>query len=45
MDLIVVTPNDLRTHWPRIAASLDVVQSKAPDDWINEDVYHALKSG
>jgi hypothetical protein len=45
MDFIVVTPADLRGHWPRIAASLDVVLAKAPEDWIKEDVYHALKAG
>ena len=45
MDFILVTPADLRTHWPRISASLDAVQAKAPDDWIAEDVYYAIKSG
>lgn len=45
MDLIVVTPADLRTHWPRISASLDAVQAKAPEDWIKEDVYHGIRSG
>lgn len=46
MDFILVTPQDLRSHWPRIVASLDAVKAKAPDeDWINEDVYAAIKSG
>lgn len=46
MDFILVTPADLRTHWPRISASLDAVLAKAPDeDWIKEDVYAAIKAG
>jgi hypothetical protein len=45
MDIILVTPDTLRLHWPRIRASLDVVQSKSPEDWIAEDVFHAIKSG
>lgn len=45
MDFILVTPADLRAHWPRIAESLAVVQAKASPDWIAEDVYHAIKSG
>ena len=46
MDFILVTPNDLRAHWPRITSSLDAVKAKAPDeDWIHEDVYAAIKAG
>lgn len=45
MDFISVNPTDLRAHWPQISASLDVVQTKSPEDWIKEDVYHAIKSG
>lgn len=41
----LIHPNTLRTHWPRIKASLDAVQAKASDDWIAEDVYHAIKAG
>lgn len=35
---------DIRNEWPRIRASLEVVQAKSPEDWIPEDVYHALQS-
>jgi hypothetical protein len=35
---------DIRAEWPRIRASLEVVQAKAPSEWIPEDVYHALQS-
>lgn len=45
MDFILVTPADLRAHWPRISASLDAVLAKANEDWIKEDVYAALKVG
>lgn len=45
MDLLPVTPNTLRAHWPDIAASLDAVLAKAPEDWIREDVYHQIKAG
>lgn len=46
MDFVLVTPADLRGHWPRISASLDAVKVKAPhEDWIHEDVYSAIKAG
>lgn len=46
MDFVLVTPDALRAHWPRIKASLEAVRSKAEaEDWIDEDVYHAIKSG
>lgn len=35
---------DIRGEWPRIRQSLEAVQAKAPEDWIAEDVYHALQS-
>lgn len=45
MDFLLVTPADLRIHWPRIKASLEAVQARASEDWIPEDVFFALKSG
>lgn len=45
MDFILVSPETLRAHWATLRPSLDAVQAKAPDDWIPEDVYHAIKSG
>lgn len=45
MNFILVTPEALRSHWPRIKTSLEAVQAKAPEDWICEDVYHAIKAG
>ena len=43
MDFRLVT--DIRGEWPRIKRHLEAVQAKCPEDWICEDVYHALKSG
>lgn len=45
MEFLNVTPQALRAHWPQIASSLDAVLAKAPEDWIKEDVYHAIKGG
>lgn len=45
MDFHLVTPVDLRAHWPQIRESLAAVTAKAADDWIAEDVYHAIKAG
>ena len=45
MDFLPVTPATLRAHWANISASLDAILQKAPEDWIKEDVYHAIKSG
>lgn len=45
MHFLLVHPDGLRNHWPLIRASLDAVQAKCPEDWIAEDVYHAIKSG
>jgi hypothetical protein len=44
MDFILVTPDTLRAHWPVIRASLHAVQAKAPEDWLPEDVYLAIKT-
>lgn len=43
--LHLIPPGTLRQHWPDIRASLDAVRAKAVDDWIAEDVYHAIKAG
>lgn len=45
MELTLVTPQGLRAAWPLILPSLQAVQAKAADDWIPEDVYHAIKAG
>lgn len=45
MDFVLVTPDTLRASWQTIRAALDAVQAKAPEDWIAEDVYHAIRSG
>lgn len=36
---------DIRGEWPQIKPALEALLSKSPDEWIPEDVYHALKSG
>lgn len=45
MEFTLIQPACLRAVWPTIRASLDAVQAKAADDWIAEDVYHAIKCG
>jgi hypothetical protein len=45
MELTLVPPAGVRQAWPLILPSLQAVLSKTQDDWIPEDVYHALKSG
>lgn len=45
MHFLLVHPDALRNHWPLIRSSLEAVQGKCPEDWIAEDVYHAIKSG
>lgn len=41
-DFIVVNPIDLRQFWPQVREGLDAMPA---EDWIAEDVYHAIKSG
>lgn len=45
MNIVLVTPEALRGHWPMVRQSLDAVRSASEADWIAEDVYHAIKSG
>jgi hypothetical protein len=45
MELTLVPSAGVRQAWPLILPSLQAVQAKTADDWIPEDVYHALKSG
>lgn len=45
MDFHLVNPADLRAHWGHLSRSLHAVQKASPEDWIAEDVYHAIKSG
>lgn len=46
MNFVLVTPDALRAHWPRIKTSLEAVRGKAEaEDWIDEDVYHEIKAG
>jgi hypothetical protein len=40
-----VPPVNLRMHWPMVRAALDDMLDRHPDNWIPEDVYHAIKSG
>ena len=42
MDFILIQPDGLRTVWPQVRAGLDTMPA---DDWIPEDVFHAVKSG
>lgn len=45
MEFLLIPPAGLRQWWPKISESLDAVLAKAPEDWIKEDVYHAIKAG
>jgi hypothetical protein len=45
MDFYLVNASNLRSVWPEVRASLDAVQAKSPEDWIPEDIYHAIKTG
>lgn len=45
MEVLIVKPDDLRFHWPTISKSLSEVAKATSPDWIQEDVYHAIKSG
>ena len=38
----LIRPADLRRVWAGVRAGLDAMP---PEDWIAEDVYHAIKSG
>ncbi len=42
--LLPVNPVDLQSNWEEVRAGLLVVQKKASDGWIPEDIYHAIKS-
>lgn len=42
MEFTLIHPDGLRAAWPRIRAGLDRLP---PEDWIAEDVYHAIKAG
>lgn len=41
MDIVLIAPDNLRAVWPEIRKGLDAMP---PDDWIAEDVYHAIKA-
>src|SRR5690606_25759718 len=41
-DWQLIHPANLRRVWPQVRAGLDTMPS---DDWIAEDVYHAIKTG
>lgn len=42
MDFILIHPDGLRAVWPDVRAGLETMPK---DDWIPEDVFHAIKSG
>jgi hypothetical protein len=41
--LVPVAPNQLGAVWPRLRGPMAEIE--APDGWIAEDVYHALRNG
>lgn len=42
MDFILIHPDGLRSVWPDVRTGL---AKMPPEDWIAEDVYHAIKAG
>jgi len=42
MDITLIHPDGLRAVWPTVRAGLETMPK---DDWIPEDVFHAVKSG
>ena len=42
MELVLIPPNALRSVWDFVRAGLATMP---PEDWIAEDVYHAIRSG
>lgn len=42
MDFMLIQPDALRSVWDRVRAGLDLMPT---EDWIPEDVYHAIRSG
>lgn len=45
MDILPIHPEALHGVWPRVSEGLAKILEKSSDDWLPEDVYHALKSG
>lgn len=45
MDFRLIHPDELHSVWPRVKESLTKVRAKADVRWLDEDVYHAIKSG
>lgn len=45
MRLVFVHPNDLREHWDTVKQGLQKIREHSAEGWLDEDVYHALKSG
>jgi hypothetical protein len=45
MEFELIHPNKLRNVWETVRASLLVVMDKSAEDWIPEDIYHAIKAG
>ena len=43
--LIPVLAQDLRKWWDVIKPGIDACRQSSADDWIPEDIYHAVKSG
>jgi hypothetical protein len=45
MDIIPIHPDGLHAVWARVKEGLLKILERSPDDWLPEDVYHALKGG
>lgn len=45
MEFFLIQSNELRAVWPQVKSSLLAAQAKSQEDWIPEDIYHAIKSG
>ena len=45
MEFRLIDPVFLHSVWPQVKTSLAAVREKCEVPWIDEDVYHAVKSG
>lgn len=45
MDIVPIHPANLHPVWEKVREGLTKIKAKIREDWMPEDVYHALKAG
>jgi hypothetical protein len=45
VDIVPIHPEALHGVWSEVKAGLQKILEKSPEDWLPEDIYHALRSG